>query len=50
MAAHAIVSQKLYKTKSQTVESYFRDVWKISRASVYRFLDCGMLKHFLIII
>jgi len=41
MAAHTIVSQKLYKTKSRTVESYFRDVWKIYRASVYRFLDCG---------
>ncbi|KAG4092469.1 hypothetical protein H8356DRAFT_1294585 [Neocallimastix lanati (nom. inval.)] len=43
MAAHTIVSQKLYKTKSQTVESYFRDVWKISRASVYRFLDCALV-------
>ncbi|KAJ3195610.1 hypothetical protein HDU67_004313, partial [Dinochytrium kinnereticum] len=45
-AVQAIVSAKLYKTKSASLEAYFKDVWKISRAQVYRFLDCAaVLRH-----
>ncbi|KAJ3149033.1 hypothetical protein HDU89_004035 [Geranomyces variabilis] len=43
LAVHAIVSQKLYKTKANSLEAYFRDAWKISRAQVYRFLDCAVI-------
>jgi hypothetical protein len=41
MAVHAIVSQKLYKAKASSLEVYFKDSWNISRAQVYRFLDCA---------
>lgn len=41
MAAHEIVTQKLYKAKAASLEAYFKSVWKISRAQVYRFLDCA---------
>lgn len=41
MAAHEIVTQKLYKAKAPSLEAYFKSVWKISRAQVYRFLDCA---------
>ncbi|TPX71868.1 hypothetical protein SpCBS45565_g00937 [Spizellomyces sp. 'palustris'] len=43
MAVHAIVSHKLYKSKASSLEAYFRDAWKISRAQVYRFLDCAVV-------
>jgi len=43
MAVHAIVTQKLYKSRSSSLETYFRDSWKISRAQVYRFLDCALV-------
>ncbi|KAJ3123986.1 hypothetical protein HK098_001472 [Nowakowskiella sp. JEL0407] len=43
IAVHAIVSHKLYKSKSSSLEAYFRDSWKISRAQVYRFLDCAVV-------
>lgn len=39
LAVDQIVNQKLYKSKSSSLEQYFRDVWKISRAQVYRFID-----------
>ncbi|KAJ1560696.1 hypothetical protein HK096_007572 [Nowakowskiella sp. JEL0078] len=42
-AVHTIVSSKLYKSKSTSLEAYFRDSWKISRAQVYRFLDCAIV-------
>jgi hypothetical protein len=41
MAAHEIVTQKLYKAKAPSLEAYFKSIWKISRAQVYRFLDCA---------
>ena len=41
MAVHAIVTHKLYKTKASSLEVYFKDSWNISRAQVYRFLDCA---------
>ncbi|KAJ3048077.1 hypothetical protein HK097_010906 [Rhizophlyctis rosea] len=45
-AVHAIVSNKLYRSKASSLEAYFREAWKISRAQVYRFLDCAwVLKH-----
>ncbi|KAI8913057.1 hypothetical protein DFJ77DRAFT_466620 [Powellomyces hirtus] len=43
LAVHTIVSKKLYKTKANSLEAYFRDAWKISRAQVYRFLDCAVI-------
>ncbi|KAI9094701.1 hypothetical protein DFS34DRAFT_240023 [Phlyctochytrium arcticum] len=43
MTVHAIVSLKLYKSKASSLEAYFRDAWKISRAQVYRFLDCAVV-------
>lgn len=41
LAVYNIVSQKLYKRKASSVEVYFREAWRISRAQVYRFLDCA---------
>jgi len=41
LAIQSIVSRKLYKAVAPSLEIYFRDVWKISRAQVYRFLDCA---------
>ncbi|KAJ3092659.1 hypothetical protein HK102_004652 [Quaeritorhiza haematococci] len=46
MAVNNIVSNKLYKERTSSLEAYFKDYWKISRAQVYRFLDCAsVLKH-----
>ncbi|KAI8824084.1 uncharacterized protein EV422DRAFT_305975 [Fimicolochytrium jonesii] len=42
-AVHSIVTHKLYKSKASSLETYFRDAWKISRAQVYRFLDCAII-------
>ncbi|KAJ3069831.1 hypothetical protein HDU98_007089 [Podochytrium sp. JEL0797] len=42
-AVHNIVSKKLYKEKSISLEIYFKEVWNISRAQVYRFLDCRVV-------
>ena len=41
MSIHAIVTHKLYKAKASSLEVYFKDSWNISRAQVYRFLDCA---------
>ncbi|KAG4105897.1 hypothetical protein H8356DRAFT_1629697 [Neocallimastix lanati (nom. inval.)] len=41
LAIQSIVNRKLYKAVAPSLEIYFRDVWKISRAQVYRFLDCA---------
>ncbi|KAJ3013254.1 hypothetical protein HKX48_005857 [Thoreauomyces humboldtii] len=43
LAVHRIVTHKLYRTKARSLEAYFRDAWKISRAQVYRFLDCAVI-------
>ncbi|ORX53406.1 hypothetical protein BCR36DRAFT_349337, partial [Piromyces finnis] len=43
LATKAIVSQKLYKIYSNSLEKYFNDKWKLSRAQVYRFLDCAKI-------
>ncbi|KAJ3030697.1 UNVERIFIED_CONTAM: hypothetical protein HDU68_008086 [Siphonaria sp. JEL0065] len=40
-AVQNIVGKKLYKEKSVSLEIYFKEYWKISRAQVYRFLDCA---------
>ncbi|KAI9137573.1 hypothetical protein BKA69DRAFT_883753 [Paraphysoderma sedebokerense] len=40
---HTIVTTKLYKAKTSSLEAYFRSEWKISRAQVYRFLDCALI-------
>ncbi|KAI8620817.1 hypothetical protein BC830DRAFT_423699 [Chytriomyces sp. MP71] len=40
-AVQNIVTKKLYKEKSVSLEVYFKEFWKISRAQVYRFLDCA---------
>ncbi|ORY44488.1 hypothetical protein BCR33DRAFT_716998 [Rhizoclosmatium globosum] len=45
-AVQAIVAKKLYRAKSVSLELYFKEHWKISRAQVYRFLDCAaVLQH-----
>ena len=36
-----IITKKLYKNKYPTVEQYFKEVFKLSRASVYRFVDAS---------
>ncbi|KAJ3133817.1 hypothetical protein HK101_004413, partial [Irineochytrium annulatum] len=41
MAVSVIVTKKLYRHKVTNLETYFRDVFQISRAQVYRFLDCS---------
>ncbi|KAG4106982.1 hypothetical protein H8356DRAFT_1301818 [Neocallimastix lanati (nom. inval.)] len=43
LATKVIVSQKLYKAYSNSLEKYFNDKWKLSRAQVYRFLDCAKI-------
>ncbi|KAJ3024773.1 hypothetical protein HK097_006849, partial [Rhizophlyctis rosea] len=43
MAVHDIVTSKLYRTKNVSLEKYFREEWKISRAQVYRFMDCAVV-------
>ncbi|TPX74983.1 hypothetical protein CcCBS67573_g03756 [Chytriomyces confervae] len=40
-AVQTIVSKKLYKERAVSLELYFKEFWKISRAQVYRFLDCA---------
>jgi hypothetical protein len=42
-AVFKIVQGKLYKAKCTSLEQYFRDHWRISRAQVYRFLDCAVI-------
>ncbi len=39
-AVHRIVQEKLYKNYSPSLEAYFKEKWKMSRAQVYRYLDC----------
>ncbi|ORX52145.1 hypothetical protein BCR36DRAFT_411593 [Piromyces finnis] len=41
MAMQEIISKKLYKAKHSTMEQYFKEVFKLSRASVYRFVDAS---------
>jgi len=36
-----IITKKLYKNKYPTMEQYFKEVFKLSRASVYRFVDAS---------
>ncbi|KAI3653863.1 hypothetical protein MP228_001810 [Amoeboaphelidium protococcarum] len=43
MAVYEIVEQKLYKTRHNSLETYFRSVWRISRAQVYRFYNCARI-------
>ncbi|KAI9140051.1 hypothetical protein BKA69DRAFT_593658 [Paraphysoderma sedebokerense] len=38
-----IVTLKLYRAKCNSLETYFASEWKISRAQVYRFLDCAVI-------
>ncbi len=40
-AVQTIVREKLYRAKAKSLESYFNSVWHISRAQVYRYLDCA---------
>eukprot|EP00842_Homolaphlyctis_polyrhiza_P001045 jgi/Hompol1/1941/HPOL_001413-RA len=42
-AVNEIVNKKLYRIRNSTLESYFRDTWKMSRAQVYRLLDCAIV-------
>jgi hypothetical protein len=39
-AVHAIVKDKMYRARHCTMEQYFSTCHKISRAQVYRLLDC----------
>ncbi|ORX60011.1 hypothetical protein BCR36DRAFT_401570 [Piromyces finnis] len=41
MAMKEIITKKLYKNKYPTMEQYFKEVFKLSRASVYRFVDAS---------
>ncbi|KAJ3272776.1 hypothetical protein HK104_004408, partial [Borealophlyctis nickersoniae] len=43
LAIRSIVTNKLYKGKGTSLEAYFRDRWGVSRAQVYRFMDCAMV-------
>ena len=38
---YQIVTHKLYKLTASSLEGYFRNNWKISRAQVYRYLDAA---------
>ncbi|KAJ3375880.1 hypothetical protein GGF31_003085 [Allomyces arbusculus] len=44
-AVHAIVREKLYRARRCTMEQYFSTHHKISRAQVYRLLDCYTIIH-----
>ena len=43
MAIFNIVDSKLYKSRSNSLESYFRHRWQISRAQVYRFYNSARI-------
>ena len=38
---NVIVKEKLYRAKAKSLESYFNASWNISRAQVYRYIDCA---------
>jgi hypothetical protein len=38
-----IVQNKIYKETTNSIESYFKRTWHISRAQVYRYLDCALV-------
>jgi hypothetical protein len=38
---HCITKDRLYRAKSRSLESYFNTHWNISRAQVYRYVDCA---------
>ncbi|KAI8811285.1 hypothetical protein BJ742DRAFT_769222 [Cladochytrium replicatum] len=42
-AINEVVLNKKYKRKSQSLEAYFKEQWNMSRAQVYRFVDCGIV-------
>lgn len=37
---HEIVTSRLYRCEATSLESYFNSRWGISRAQVYRYMDC----------
>ncbi|KAJ3045866.1 hypothetical protein HDV00_006130 [Rhizophlyctis rosea] len=41
VAVRSIVRNKLYKRRTSSLETYFRKRWRVSRAQVYRFMDCA---------
>ncbi|KAJ3369592.1 hypothetical protein GGF31_005109 [Allomyces arbusculus] len=43
LALHAIVTRKLYRAAGVSLEPYFRRHFRLSRAQVYRLLDCALL-------
>jgi hypothetical protein len=43
MALFTIVEDKLYKVRFHSLEQYFRTLWGISRAQVYRFYNCARI-------
>ncbi|KAI8850301.1 hypothetical protein BC829DRAFT_165159 [Chytridium lagenaria] len=43
VAISNIVGKKLYRYKVSNLEAYFKEVFHISRAQVYRFLDCVLV-------
>ena len=45
LAIYAIVEDKLYKVRFHSLEQYFRSVWGVSRAQVYRFYNCARILH-----
>ncbi|KAL7747145.1 hypothetical protein RI367_007505 [Sorochytrium milnesiophthora] len=41
MAVYRIVDQKLYKCRTGRLDAYFRTQYQLSRAQVYRIIECG---------
>ncbi|KAJ3128859.1 hypothetical protein HK101_005331, partial [Irineochytrium annulatum] len=46
-AVHDIVVRKLYRQRSANLQKYFKSMWNISRASVYRIMDCAVVLDYL---
>jgi hypothetical protein len=43
LAVQEIVTRKLYRSRGLTLEDYFKTMFRLSRAQVYRVLDCAGL-------
>lgn len=43
LAVNGVVHRKVYKQYCNSLETYFKDYWNMSRAQVYRYMDCAII-------
>ena len=43
LAVNSVVQRKVYKRYCNSLETYFKDYWNMSRAQVYRYMDCAII-------